>query len=473
MRTKGLVRGIALVIFLLANTCSLAFAAETVSNEELIKELKAMKEVIAKPGERIAQLENQVNQETQENDRGRNVRGSAESSANDQQEKIDNKLKGLKKEDISKRMKSEMSLLESIPGGLNIGAGITFVGQGTQNANNASAATDGEDSRFDGSYSIDVEIEKEFDDYGMAFVHMEAGQGDTVEGELSVFSNVNRDAGETQAHVDITEAWYEQYLFKNQLTITGGKIDATGYIDTNEYANDECTQFLGRIFRNSAVIDWPDDNAFGGRVYITPEQIDFIDIEAVCMDENGNWENLFNKPFVATQLNFMPAKAFNYDEESWAGNYRAYLWYNGALHSKVNNEDETEKGNIGFGLSCDQMLTEVYGVFGRFGWTDPKKNNLEYDWSAGAQMIGRYWKREDDRIAIAVGQAIPGKKYRDVNEFDSAETHLEAYYAFKVNNHLTITPDMQAIWKPNGGGTTTDKESDTILVYGVRGQVDF
>jgi len=88
-------------------------------------------------------------------------------------------------------------------------------------------------------------------------------------------------------------------------------------------------------------------------------------------------------------------------------------------------------------------------------------------------MIGRYWKREDDRIAIAVGQAIPGKKYRDVNEFDSAETHLEAYYAFKVNNHLTITPDMQAIWKPNGGGTTTDKESDTILVYGVRGQVDF
>jgi len=72
----------------------LAFAAETVSNEELIKELKAMKEVIAKQGERIAQLENQVNQETQENDRGRNVRGSAESSANDQQEKLIISLRG-------------------------------------------------------------------------------------------------------------------------------------------------------------------------------------------------------------------------------------------------------------------------------------------------------------------------------------------------------------------------------------------
>ncbi|MDP8292822.1 MAG: carbohydrate porin, partial [Candidatus Orphnella occulta] len=347
MRTKGLLGGIALVIFLLTSACGLAFSTETVSNDDLIKELKAMKKIIAKQEERIAQLENQVNQETQENDRGRNAQGSAESSVSGQQEKIDNKLKGLKKEDISKRMKSEIGLLEGIPGGLNIGAGMTFVGQGTQNANNASTTTDSEDSGFDGSYSIDVEIEKEFDVYGMVFVHMEAGQGDAIEGALSVFSNVNRDAGETQAHVDVTEAWYEQYLFNNQLTITGGKIDATGYIDTNEYANDECTQFLGHIFRNSAVIDWPDDNAFGGRAYVAPEQIDFIDIEAVCMGENGDWKNLFNKPFVATQLNFMPAKAFDYDEESWAGNYRAYLWYNGALHSKIKNENETEKGNIG------------------------------------------------------------------------------------------------------------------------------
>ena len=473
MQIKGLLGGIVLVISLFTSACSLAFSAEIVSNEDLIKELKAMKEIIVKQGERIAQLENQDNQETQENDRGRNVRGSAESSANNQQKKIDEQLKDIAKEDISGRMKSEIGLLEEIPGGLNIGAGMTFVGQGTQNANNASVTTDGEDSRFDGSYSIDVEIEKEFADYGMAFVHMEAGQGDTIEGELSVFSNVNRDAGETQAHVDITEAWYEQYLFNNQFTITGGKIDATGYIDTNAYANNECTQFLGHIFRNSAVIDWPDDNAFGGRAYITPEQIDFIDIEAVCMDENGDWENLFNKLFVATQLIFMPAKVFNYNEESWAGNYRAYFWYNGALHSKIKNENETAKGNIGFGLSCDQMITEVYGVFGRFGWAGPEKNNLEYDWSAGAQMIGRYWKRGDDYIAIAVGQAIPGKEYRDVNEFDSAETHLEAYYAFKVNDHLTITPDMQAIWKPNGGGTATSKKCGTILIYGVRGQVDF
>lgn len=460
MRAEKIIGSITLMMFVLFSICSPAFGADMPSNEELLKELKAMKKIIKEQGERITELENQVKEQN--------------NAMAVQQKKIDEHAEVIEKEklqDVSGRMKRELERLKTIEG-LDIGAGATFVGQGTPNANNGDA-TDGEDSRFDGSYSIDLEVAKTFDDYGMAFIHMEAGQGDTVESELNVFSNVNRDAGESNAHVDITEAWYEQYLFGNQFTITGGKIDATCYIDTNEYANDECAQFLGHIFRNSAVIDWPDDNAFGGRIYIAPEAVNCIDIEAVYMDENGDWENLFDNPFIATQLNFMPAKAFNYDDQMWGGNYRVYFWYNGAPHAKVKDADDFERGNVGWGLSCDQMITDVYGVFGRFGWADSTKSDLGCDWSIGGQMIGRYWNREEDVVAIAVGQAIPGKEYKDVNEFDKAETHLEAYYSFKVNDHLTLTPDMQVIWEPNGGGTASGKDSDTIFVYGVRGQVDF
>ncbi len=32
---------------------------------------------------------------------------------------------------------------------------------------------------------------------------------------------------------------------------------------------------------------------------------------------------------------------------------------------------------------------------------------------------------------------------------------------------------MQAIWKANGGGTTAGRETNTILVYGLRGRIDF
>ncbi|MDP8258175.1 MAG: carbohydrate porin [Candidatus Aadella gelida] len=449
---KGGVYVLLLFLLILGAGIDAARAADMPTNEELFKEIKELKIIVQKQNEKIDNLEKQVC---------------------GQQEIINKNSEVLKKEknqDISVKLRHELDSMNTV-GGFDIGVETTFVGQGTVNANNA-AAPDSEDSRFDGSYSLDLTMAKTFDDYGMAFVHMEAAQGNTIESELSVFSNVNRDAGESNAHVDVTEAWYEQYLSQDQVTITGGKIGADTYIDTNEYANDENTQFLGHIFRNSSVIDFPDDNALGGRICLSPGSVSFIDVEAIYMDENGDWENLFDNPFIATQLNFKPAKAFGYDEEVWGGNYRTYFWYNGAPHPTVKNADEIERGNIGFGLSCDQMITDTYGIFGRFGWADPEKNDLEYDWSVGAQMSGKYWMREEDVLAIAVGQAIPGKEYRDINEFDKAETHLEAYYSFKINDHLVLSPDVQMIWEPTGGGTTSGEATDAIFVYGIRGHMD-
>lgn len=445
--------GFSFSLFFALSLCSDVFSEDSLTNEQLLTELRDLKEIIHKQNARIEELEKKVSL---------------------QQGKIESHTQIIEKEglpDVSGRMKHELERLKNI-GGLEIGAGITLVGQGTPGANNADA-TDSKDSRFDGSWSADIEVAKKFDDYGMAFILMQAGQGDALESELSVFSNVNYDAWSTGARVEIAEAWYEHYLFNKQFSITGGKIDATNYIDTNIFANDETTQFLGRIFGNSAVIDWPDDNAFGFRGYLAPEFIKFVELETIYMDERGDWENLFDNPFVATQLNFMPAKAFGYDEDMWGGNYRVLFWYNGAPHAKVKDTGVIERGNAGFGFSYDQKITDIYGVFGRFGWADPQKNDLAYDWSLGGQMIGRYWGRESDVAAIAIGQVIPGKPYYDVNEFHNTETHFEAYYSLKLNEHLTITPDTQVIWDPNGGGRGDHKDRDTIFVYGMRGQIDF
>jgi len=88
-------------------------------------------------------------------------------------------------------------------------------------------------------------------------------------------------------------------------------------------------------------------------------------------------------------------------------------------------------------------------------------------------MIGRYWNREEDVFGIGFGQVTPGDDYRDVNEFHKTESHLEAYYAFKINKHLTITPDMQVVWDANGGGTSAGEKKDkAIFVYGIKGRVD-
>ena len=370
---------------------------------------------------------------------------------------------------FAKTIEEEIAELKAKTIGLTIGAGATFILQGTNNANGDELAKNSEDVT-DVSYSMDLEFEKTFGDYGLAFLHLETGNGAGVEDELKVFSNVNRDADDSDNSVSVTEVWYEHYFKSLPLTLTFGKIDPTAYLDTNEYANDECTQFLGHIFRNSPVIEFPDDNAAGVRVVIEP--VDFLGIELAAMNANADWEDGFDNMFLAGQLNFEP----NLFERP--GNYRVYGWLNDKDHIKWDNAAKTKEDGYGFGLSFDQELTDVVGAFVRYGWQDPTvyadgdEFSLEQSWSAGLQLTGSLWGRDDDVFAIAFGQVIPSDDYKDANDVEAgSEEHLEAYYNFRVNDHLGVSPGIQVIWDPYGSDATNGDK--TILVGGVRTQVDF
>ncbi|MFH1798952.1 MAG: carbohydrate porin [Candidatus Omnitrophota bacterium] len=354
--------------------------------------------------------------------------------------------------------------------GFRIGAGATFIAQGTPNANNAETRAA---SRLDGSYTVDLEFEKKFGDFGLGYLLMETGQGEGLNNDLSLFSSVNVDAGDTSATPVVTKVWYEQYLSNRQITLTGGKLGASDYLDKNEYSNDETSQFLSSMFKYSPAIDMPNDTGVGLRCNASPNAFDFIDLELLWMEEDADWEDMLDNPFLSAQINFMPAKAFSYDEDMFSGNYRAYLWYNGADHAELTDVENSENGNFGFGLSCDQKLGNVFGTFARFGWQNPKVSDIEYHWSGGARMTGEYWNRPEDIFAVAAGQAVPGAEYGDAGNPHASETHVETYYAFKLNDYLTLSPDLQIIWDPNGLTESEEGDNDTIFVYGLRGQVGF
>ena len=374
-----------------------------------------------------------------------------------------------------------------LPCGFKMQADATFIMQGTPNANNPGS---GNKSQCDASWSADIFIEKIFDDWGLALMHLEPGQSNGVEDALSLYSNVNRDINNTDANIPITELWYEHYLFNKQLTLNAGKMDPANYLDQNEYAFNECTQFLGRIFRNSPAIEWPNDNTLGASMTIVPEIVPYLALNASYFNANNTYKDIFDKPFISTQITFMPAKAFKLDENIWNGNYRFYWWYNGLEHSKLvtvgeSNADVCKEKNTGFGLSFDQMLTDVFGVFARLGWerhdinivsTNPNAAPLEGTWSCGAQMTGKHWNRKDDILAFAIGQALPSKKYKDAGVAGTggaAEGHFEAYYNMKVTKNLSISPDIQWIWNPHGITEPYQGYSSSIFVYGLRAQLDF
>lgn len=379
--------------------------------------------------------------------------------------------------------------IETGPCGIEISAGATFVLQGTPNANNAA---DSEASRCDASWSSDIFIRKAFDEWGLALIHLEPGQGTGLEPELNLFSSVNRDVNDTGSNVPVTELWYEHYLFRKQIAVTAGKMDPANYLDQNEYAFDETSQFLGRIFRNNPAIEWPDDNTLGARLILAPEALKCLSLEAAYFDADNDWENVFGRPFVSTQMIIKPSRFFKWDEAEWDGNYRLFWWLNGRDHSKLvgagdQPADDTKIVNSGFGVNFDQMVTEYFGVFGRFAWqrpdvailsASPNSAPCEASWSCGLQLSGAMWNRPDDVAAFAVGQVFPSKHYKDAGNGGAAEGHFEAYYKFQINKFLALSPDFQIIWNPRGinhdyQGDLFWGDKDAIFVYGVRGQVDF
>lgn len=369
-----------------------------------------------------------------------------------------------------------MKLME----GLELGVGGTMIMQGTDNVNYNGDGHTLKEARTDGSYSADITLGKEFKEVGgRVFLHLEAGQGAGLEDNLTLYSNVNRDAGDSEAKVEVTEFWYEQGLFKDKVALTFGKLDPTAYFDQNEVANDETTQFLGRIFRNSPTLDFPDNTA-GIRLAYLP--VEWLELGYGVFDGNSDWEkigdNLFNIGQARFKTNF-----FNLP-----GNYRFYGWNNNVYHTKWADAEKNKEAAYGFGLSFDQKVTDIVTLFTRYGWQNPKVYNpnimatgdlnysLEHSWSAGLQVEGKPWGREKDVFALAVGQAIPSKDYKKyttqiTDPKTKTEGHLEAYYRIHVNDHLSLSPDFQYIWNPFGKDVTDDTSG--IFVGGMRAQVDF
>jgi len=430
-----------IIIFL---TATVFAGGNEPTNEELLKEIKGLKA-------RVLELETRLMKQE----------GKIQSTENQTQE-IKDKFEHID----THLLHREEGLPAFFSDGFKIGAGATMIIQGTDDVN-ADSVTDNE-AATDASYSVDLELEKKLEDYGKIFLHLETGKGNGIEDELKVFSNANQDVLNNE-NVEVAEIWYEHYV--NDLAIiTFGKLDPTVYFDNNAIANDETTQFLGRMFRNSPVIEFPGYTG-GLRLALAPN--DKLELNLGYFDADADWEDITDGPFFIGQVNIKP----NLFKKK--GNYRLLAWLNNKNHIKWSDTTQNKESGYGWGLSFDQELTKNASAFFRYGWQNPdyylndQTYSLESSWSGGLQLSGELWGRENDVWALAIGQIFPSKDYKDSNSALKAKTesHLETYYSFKINDHLTIGPDIQFIWNAYGKDSKISDQSQGV--YGGRAQIDF
>ncbi|MBI4715799.1 MAG: carbohydrate porin [Nitrospirae bacterium] len=340
----------------------------------------------------------------------------------------------------------------------------------------------------EGSLSMDLFYEATLDGSGVFLVHLDVQQGGGVAHAPALFTAPNGNTtgpnndiesfGNDQAHLD--EAWYETTFADARWTLTLGQLDPTAYFDTNNYANNERFQFIANQFGNNPTIEFGGTgNFYGAGFRLTYSPAELVDVTLGALDGDGDYAEMFDRPFVIAELDLKPKLAGK------EGNYRFYAWQNSLTHygdflTMVGGTAGSESDppapskpvvgdqNTGFGISLDQVLTDNLGVWARLGIQDGDVAQFDRHVSAGLQISGGVFGREEDVAGIGVGMTMVSDAYKATSNLSDNELYAEAYYNMTVKEGFQVTPDIQYVSNPGGDGS-----QDPFFVYGVRAGVMF
>jgi len=223
-------------------------------------------------------------------------------------------------------------------------------------------------------------------------------------------------------------AWYKYtHAFSDRDTLgaTIGIIDATDYIDGNEYANDEFTQFMNEVFVNANNYNL---GSYDAGAVLAWKQGDWT-LTGLGMNIGQNDQG-DNYNFWGAEIGYHPQTALG------AGNYR--LIVTGTSSEFPDTANAKKESLLSYGLSFDQAFGEVLGGFLRVS-LQQEDAAVDYKalYSAGLNFDGGGWNRDGDNIGIGYAYLDGG------NQSVKSSQVVEAYYLAVLNEHLALTTDVQ------------------------------
>ena len=313
-----------------------------------------------------------------------------------------------------------------------------------------------------------------FFENGKFFVRLHAGKGKGADDKLGdkLFANLNTiadNSDDLQTDFDkafwLAEAYYAHELFDGKLTFVVGKTEPVVFIDNNAFANNPSSQFVGKPFVNNPILNGEDQLAPIVAASISP--IDSISITALAVSssfpytpdetmQKGIYDRVFDQPLFAAQFAYSPKFG------EMKGNYRLYFW--DATYDHINGAGDTSSDGLGVGLSLDQQVTEWLGLFARIAYSDKNAYDVDWFWSAGANLKGLIPSRDKDELGIG----IAGLKGTVGPDNDGTEFHTEVYYRIVLTENFAVSPDIQYVTNPLG-----NNHNDGVFAGMVRVEFSF
>lgn len=287
-------------------------------------------------------------------------------------------------------------------------------------------------------------------DGGRFFMRVQTATGkgsDTNLGNL-LFANLNSIADNTTDNAArLLEAYYAHEFFGGKLIVTAGKTEPVVFIDTNAFAANPNSQFVGKPFVNNPLFNSEDELGPIAAVSFSPfESITLTAIAASTsrpndpvQDRKNLYGNMLDTPLVSVQL------AYSAKFAGLQGHYRVFVWDATYEHVKLTEQEGAD--GTGGGVSIDQQITPKLGVFGRFGYGNSDAYAADWYWSTGVNLKGPIpiASRQQDELGIG----IAGLKGSGGLE-SGTELHAEVYYRISISRHLALSPDIQFVANPRG-----------------------
>jgi carbohydrate-selective porin OprB len=365
------------------------------------------------------------------------------------------------------------------PGGIRLSGALTIVTQGAL----VKGHPDPEGAL---SLSADITLESNVGRDGSVAAVLDFQRGEGLAGLPALFTGPNNSATGPNADVESFDSavvnvaqFYYEHRFGEALFVSVGQLDPASYLDANEYANNERTQFLANVFVNNPTVEFGGSEDFygpGARLTYRPAEV--VELTLGAFEGDGDYAEVFDGPFLMAEANLKLRPG------SRAGNLRVYGWERQGRGAIDNTADPTDaslygEANRGAGISLDQEIRDSVGVWLRAG--AERETVAQFDRFVGLGMCvnGAGYGRPLDTLGLGYAMTFMGERYMGFKKGvdpafeEGVEHYIEVYYgvaATGASEHagLYISPDVQYVMNPGG-----DVNAGDSFIYGVRAQAFF
>lgn len=251
----------------------------------------------------------------------------------------------------------------------------------------------------------------------------------------------------------LLNAWY-RHLFDlgdgEEIDLWLGVIDSTDFLDANQYANDEFNQFMNEAMINAWVYGLPSYDSGAALEWRKGDWSATTVAMNIGQEDGGGYD------FLGAELAYHSSAA-----AGRSGHYRLVLV--GTSHQAIDDSGDDGEGRLAWGLSFDQELGELLGVFGRAAWqAEDAAVTYRAQYSGGFDLQGRAWNQPGDNIGV-------GFAYLEGGNLDLKSTQLfEAYYRHALDYGFAVTADLQYM-----ADRFDDADRVSGWIAGVRVAVEF